>query len=108
PWAVTLAASRRTSAPTAGQASPPVSLGDALASLHISLLTPVADPELVQFSQQQQQYARAVGAARHSAYPNSPAGLVRADFLYGCTEFAGFVRNADNSFTVRMALPSAA
>ncbi|KAI5118258.1 hypothetical protein M0805_008192 [Coniferiporia weirii] len=103
PWVVTLAASRRTSAPAPGQPSSPLSLGDVLSSLHLSLLVPVTDAELLQFSSQQQQYAHALRAARLSANPSTPATLVRADFLCGCTELAGFVRNADNSFTVRMA-----
>ncbi|EJC98604.1 uncharacterized protein FOMMEDRAFT_161422 [Fomitiporia mediterranea MF3/22] len=99
--------SRLTTSPSQAPTAPgPLAFGDTRASLHLSLLVPVSETELRQFSPSEVQNARAIFAARRTAYPNSPVNIVHADFLYGCTEFAGFVRNADYSFVVRMAPPS--
>ncbi|KAL5519540.1 hypothetical protein ACEPAH_1223 [Sanghuangporus vaninii] len=103
-WDIELKQPRRTSAPP----SSGLTLGDVLLSIHQALITPVDESEVRQLPAAGVHNARAMYASRRAAFPASPAGFVRADFTYGCTQFAGMVQNADNTFSVRLIAPPAA
>lgn len=101
PWPIALAPRHRTSAPPApNQPSAPLTMKDVLRSVYMAMMAPVEEHELAWFSPQQVQCARASANVRRAR-----GRLVRADFLYGCTQFAGFMRNSDNSFALVMIAP---